>query len=170
MFSIVLVALAVVAAGLALLLTELKRRRRDATIVGLLGVFGPAASACMGDARALLAWYPLASAARRLFPDAFRELDRVAGTFPFTGDHVQAAHARWTTEWLTWERGHDAEYRMKAAAAEQALEAADASRRPLLRAELEAIERQKLESYQQRYEEYVRVARALKELEGKSGL
>jgi hypothetical protein len=157
--SLILIAIVV---GAAFAIWELRRQRRDATIVGLLGVFGPAVGACATDARALLAWYPLAASARRIFPDAFRELDRISGgTFPFTRDQLQSAHARWTTEWLTWERSHDAEYRMKAAAAEQALEGAEASRRSLLRADLEAIERQKLESYQQRYEEYVRVAKAL---------
>ena len=35
---------------------------------------------------------------------------------------------------------------------------------PPLRARLEALEQQKLEQYQHRYEEYVRVSRALKQL------
>jgi len=165
MFAVPLVGVAI-AVGVALVFIELRRQRRDAAIVGLLGVFGPAVGVCAADARALLAWYPLATTARQLFPDAFRELDRVAGgTFPFTPAHLQSAHARWTTDWLTWEGNHDAEYRVKAAAAAQALEAADPSRRSLLRAELDTIERQKLETYQRRYEEYVKVAKALGELE-----
>ena len=52
----------------------------------------------------------------------------------------------------------------RVAAAEQELVAAGPS--PLLRARLDAVEREKLELYQRRYEEYVRVARALQALVG----
>ena len=164
-FLLVLIAFTI-AIGVTLILSELKRGRRDAAIVGILRLFGSALATCAADPRALLTWYPLATSARTMFPNAFDELDRISGgPFPFNPDHLQSAHARWTTEWLTWERNHDAEFRLKAAAAEQVLNEADASRRSVLRAGLEAIERQKLETYQQRYEEYVRVAKALGELE-----
>jgi hypothetical protein len=77
---------------------------------------------------------------------------------------VQAAHARCTADWLAWERSHDAEYKLRAAALEQALAAASESEKPLARARLDAIEREKLERYQQRYEEYIRTAKALQAL------
>jgi hypothetical protein len=76
-------------------------------------------------------------------------------------DEIQAAHAQWTADWLAWERAHDAEYKLKAAAAEADLAAANT---PVARARLEATEREKLELYQRRYQEYVRVAKALQAL------
>ena len=57
-------------------------------------------------------------------PTAPRSIARPARRFPFTPDQVQAAHAQWTADWLAWERAHDAEYKLKAAAAEQELAAA----------------------------------------------
>ena len=129
----------------------------------LLGVLAPAIGAADADPRALLAWQPVVKTARQLFPGEFVELDRAAGaTFPFSADRIEAAHARWTADWLGWERTHDAEYRLKAATEERDLEASGGS--PLARARLEAVEREKLERYQRRYEEYVRVAKALQAL------
>jgi hypothetical protein len=134
----------------------------------LLALFAPGVSASSGDPRALLVWHPLSAAARTLFPEEFVELDRGGGgTFPFTRDQIQAAHSRWTADWLAWEQAHDAEYKLKAATAEGDLAASGGS--PVLRARLDAIEREKLESYQRHYEEYVRVAKALQSLTGSSG-
>ena len=84
------------------------------------------------------------------------------GTFPFTADHVQSAHAQWTAAWLSWERMHDGEYKLKAAVLEQELSASGGS--PIVRAKLEAVEREKLDLYQRRYHEYVHVAKALQAL------
>ncbi len=135
---------------------------RDRTLQ-LLAAFAPAAAEGAGDAKALLAWYPVAAAARKLFADEFAAIDRAAGsTFPFTESQIQAAHARWTAEWLAWERTHDAEYKLKAQAAEADLSAAAGS--ALARARLEAVEREKLDMYQRHYEEYVRVGKALQAL------
>jgi hypothetical protein len=126
----------------------------------LLQMFAPAIAASQGDARALLVWEPLARAARTLFPEDLAALDRATGaTFPFSADRIQAAHAQWTADWLAWERSHDAEYKQRAAEAERASAAAPSSD---LRSRIDAIEREKLERYQRRYEEYVRVAKALK--------
>ena len=128
--------------------------------LGLLGVLAPAMGAADADPRALLAWQPVVKTARQLFPAEFEALDRAAGApFPFTPARIEAAHARWTSDWLAWERTHDAEYRLKAAVEEREVEASGGS--PLARARLEAVEREKLERYQRRYEEYVRVAKAL---------
>jgi hypothetical protein len=129
----------------------------------ILQTFAPAVGAAAGDPRAILAWEPLARMARQLFPEDFAQLDRASdGSFPFSLDRVQAAHAQWTADWLAWEQTHDAEYRLKAAAAEEELARAEGSR--TLRARVDAIERQKLDLYQRRYAEYVRVAKALQAL------
>jgi hypothetical protein len=129
----------------------------------LLQTFAPAAGEAAGDPRAVLAWEPLARTARQLLPQEFAQLDQAAGaSFPFSLDRIQAAHAQWTADWLAWEQTHDAEYKMKAAAAEEELARADGSH--ALRARVDAIERQKLDLYQRRYAEYVRVAKALQAL------
>jgi hypothetical protein len=129
----------------------------------LLAMFIPGVAAAASDPRALLTWQPLATTARKLFPEEFGELDRAAGgRFPFTRDQLQAAHSRWTADWLAWEQAHDAEFKLKAAAVQQEL--AGSERSPVLRAKVDAVEREKLETYQRRYEEYVRVAKGLQSL------
>ena len=113
------------------------------------------------DAKLLLAWYPLAQASRKLFPAAFQELDRGAGgTFPFTKEQLKAAHARCSSEWLAWERAHDAEFALKAAQVQDEIDRMGHPS-PLQRTRLAAIEQQKLERYQQRYEEYIKTAKAI---------
>jgi hypothetical protein len=163
--SAILIGGAIVWAGIAVA-HEIKATRasrpRDRTMQ-LLGVFTPGMAAAASDARALRTWQPLAVTARKLFPEEFVELDRAAGgTFPFTRDQLQDAHSRWTADWLAWEQAHDAEFKLKAASAQHDLAAAGGS--PLLRAKVDAVEREKLETYQRRYEEYVRVAKALQTL------
>jgi len=86
---------------------------------------------------------------------------RSAATFPFSTGQVQAAHARWTAEWLAWERTHDAEYKLKAVVLERELAAGESA---IARARLDAVEREKLDLYQRRYQEYVQVAKALQSL------
>ena len=135
-----------------------------ARTLALLELFAPAWAAADADPRALLAWQPLARAARQLYAEDFAALDRASGgTFPFTADQIQAAHGRWTADWLAWERAHDAEYKLKAAAAEQEFEASGGAL--LARAKLDAVEREKLDLYQRRYQEYVQVAKALQRLQ-----
>ena len=129
----------------------------------ILAAFAPGIAAAAEDPRALLVWQPLASTARNLFPDDFAAIDRAAGgTFPFSSAFIQSAHARWSTDWLAWERTHDAEYKLKAATVEEELRTSGAT--PAQRARLESIEREKLERYQRRYEEYTRVSKGLKQL------
>jgi hypothetical protein len=145
---------------------ELRAGRDDAArtrTLALIELFAPAIGAAQADPRALLAWQPLARMARQLFPAESAALDSAAGgAFPFTKDHVEAAHAQWTADWLAWERVHDSDYKLKAAEAEHELVASGGS--PVLRAKLDAIEREKLDLYQRRYSEYVRVAKALQSL------
>jgi hypothetical protein len=139
---------------------------RRSRALAILAWLGPGVDAAERDPRAILLWQPLAGTARVLFPDEFADLDRAAGgTFPFDTDRLQAAHGRWTADWLAWERAHDAEYRRRAAAAEEELVAAQGTPQGVAaRGRLDAIEREKLELYQRRYEEYVRVAKALQAL------
>jgi len=145
---------------------ELRAAREEAArgrTAALVQMFAAGQAAALTDPRVLLVWQPLAKTARAILPDEFAALDRAAGaTFPFTKDQLQDAHARWTTDWLVWERTHDAEYKLKAAVAEQELAAAGGS--ALGRSKLEAVEREKLELYQRRYTEYVRIAKALQAL------
>jgi hypothetical protein len=141
---------------------QLQRRRREATLQHLLAIFAPAAAAALQDHRQLLAWHPLAQTSRKLFPEAFKELDAAAGgAFPFTREQFQAAHARCSADWLAWERAHDAEYAVKAAQVQDEIDREPGPASPLLRTRLAAIEQQKLERYQQRYEEYIKTAKAL---------
>lgn len=141
---------------------ELQRRRREATLRHLLAMFAPAAAAVHDDHRQLLVWQPLAQTSRRMFPEAFKELDAAAGgAFPFTREQFTAAHARCTSDWLAWERAHDAEYAVKAAQVQDEIDRAQGQASALLRTRLAAIEQQKLERYQQRYEEYIKTAKAL---------
>jgi hypothetical protein len=138
------------------------RQRHEATIHHLLGTFGSALAAIQQDPRQLLVWYPLAANSRKLFPHAFRDLDAAfGGSFPFSKDQIQTAHARCSSDWLTWERAHDAEFSLKAAEVEDEIARSAGPASPLLRTRLAAIEQQKLERYQQRYEEYIKTAKAL---------
>lgn len=152
-------AAAKVVTQLALVRAE-QRRSRQLSIATL---FAPAIAKASDDPRALLTWQPLARTLRSLFSDEFLALDRESkSTFPFSQEALTAAHARWTTEWLAWERAHDATYKLKALEARHELQERAASE--FGRAKLDAIEREKLDLYQRRYEEYVRVAKALQTL------
>lgn len=129
----------------------------------LLATFAPAIGTAAADPRALLVWQPLAVTSRKLFPDEFATLDKAAGgSFPFTREQIDAAHARWTADWLAWELGHDTTYKLKVAEVEHELAASGGS--PLFRARLDAIEREKLDLYQRHYAEYIRVAKAIQAL------
>jgi len=141
----------------------LQQQRQRALIQQIIATFGPASAAVQQDPKQLLVWYPIARASRKLFPDAFKALDDASGgAFPFTKEQIQAAHARWSADWLAWERAHDGEYKLRAAAAQEELGERAAS--AYGRSRLESIEREKLERYQQRYEEYTRVSKALQTL------
>lgn len=167
--SLVLAAL-IVAAAIAVaslrIAAEIRAGREAASrgrALTILQALTPGLEAARADPRSLLVWYPLAAAVRRLFPSECAILDEAAGhAFPFPIEQVQDAHSRWTTDWLAWERAHDAEYKDRAAVAEQALR--ESSGAPEARARLDAIEREKLDLYQRRYQEYVQIAKALQAL------
>jgi hypothetical protein len=167
--AVVFVGLLVIAAVLlfvsARIIAAIDTARREATIRDLQTIFAPGIQAVQDDPRRFLIWYPLAQASRRLFPDAFKTLDEAAGgPFPFSRDQVEDAHARWTAEWLAWERSHDGEYALKSAALQEELARAGEASTPLGRARLAALEREKLERYQERYQQYILTAKALQAL------
>jgi hypothetical protein len=166
--SAVIVAAAVLGAAM-LIVSALRaaggRSAGQERIATLLTLFAPALAATQQDPRAFLVWQPIANAARQLFPGDFAAIDAaMGGRFPFTSERIDAAHAQWTADWLGWEHAHDTEYKLKAAIAEGELVAQGGA--PLARARLDAVEREKLESYQRRYAEYVRIAKALQALIG----
>jgi hypothetical protein len=148
-----LVSAAVVLAGLqiAAAVQSSRPEAMRARSLELLTMFVPALTASAADPRAILVWQPLARMGRQMFPEEFALLDRAAGSaFPFSSERLQSAH--------------DAEYKLKAAVVEQEIAAAGTS--PVLRARLDAVEGEKLDLYQRRYQEYVRVAKALQALAG----
>ena len=163
------IAAAIVAAAIVwaahALVSELRAVRTEATrtrTLAVLQTFSAGIAAAHTDPRALITWVPLARAARQLLPAEFALLDAAAGgSFPFSAERIQAAHAQWTAEWLAWERTHDAEYKLKAVVLERELAAGESA---IARARLEAVEREKLDLYQRRYQEYVQVAKALQSL------
>jgi len=159
------VAIALIVAA-SLVARELRAAREQAArgrALDIAALFAPGIAAVTEHPRALLAWQPLAETARKLHPEAFGELDRAAGgTFPFTRAQLEAAHSQWTADWLAWEHAHDNEFKLKAAAAEADVSASGGS--PMARARFDAVEREKLDQYQRRYSEYVRVAKALQAL------
>ncbi len=159
--AVAALAWAVMQAVTVLRAMEVEARRQR--MLQLLTVFGPAITGAPQDVRSLLAWHPVAAAARKLLPDDFAAVDRAAGkTFPFSRELVEQAHARWTADWLEWEQAHTTTYRLKVAEAEAEL-ASDPSS-PRGRARLDAVEREKLEMYQARYSQYIQVSKALQAL------
>jgi hypothetical protein len=148
-----------------LITRELAKRRHEAAVQAALAMFGPAQAAAQKDPRELLAWHPLAEASRAIFPSAFAALDRATGQrFPFPKNIVEQAHAKWTADWLAWEKSHDEEYRLKAAVIEQELGRTSGDDTRLAKARLDRVQHEKIERYQQRYEEYIRTAKALQAL------
>jgi hypothetical protein len=165
LLSAVVIAGAVVWAGVQVARAMTSARAEDARrrSIELMALFAPGIAAAANDPRALVTWQPLAATARSLFPNECAELDRASGgRFPFSAEHIEASHARWSADWLAWEGTHDSEYKLKAAAVEQELVASGNS--AVIRARLDAVEREKLERYQHRYSEYVRISRALQAL------
>jgi len=153
------IAWAVVRGNAPAVSSDASARSHQLTIMTL---FAPAVVAAAQDPSVIATWQPIARAARALFPDEFAVIERASGaTFPFSSEMIRQAHARWTTEWLAWERSHDAEFKRRAAAAHPDT---TATMTAATRAALDAIENEKLELYQRRYAEYVQVAKALQSL------
>jgi len=161
-----LLILIVLGALATLVWLELRKRRTEAAVQSILATFGAAQATVQQDARLLLVWQPLAESARKLFPAAFAALDGATGhRFPFEKAAIERAHAKWTADWLAWEKTHNEEYRLKAATVEQEIgRAAGSDAAALAKARLDRVQHEKIERYQQRYEEYIRTAKALQAL------
>ena len=156
----------VVVASTVAVVVEMRRRRREQILASLLATFGPPIAKVQVEPREVVAWASVAATARAIFPDIFKELDAAHGArFPFPATVIEDAHARWTTQWLVWEREHDLECKRQASRVDAELASASAEDAPGLHSQLAAIEQEKLQRYQERYEEYVRVGRAMGELE-----
>jgi hypothetical protein len=165
--SALVVAAAVVWGSLRISAALAARPEPASRTADLLALFGPAMAAVRDDARQLLVWQPVAVTARKLFPQDFAALDAAHGkTFPFTSEELQAAHSRWTADWLAWERSHDAECKLKVTLLEH--EMGERLSTPAGRARLDALERDKLDRYQRHYEEYTRIAKGLQALAPRS--
>ncbi len=139
---------------------DLERQHRERLAMVLLTRVAPMVA--RAEPRELLAWRGAARAVRVLYPEIVADLEQASGErFPFTPALVEGCQARWSAEWLAWERQHDAEYKVRVRTAEAELRAEGRDDSPEGRARLASIEDAKLQSYQQRYEEYARIARDL---------
>ncbi len=159
---VVAVVLGVAAAGVANRhRREQRREHRERLVALLITTLSPAVA--RAEPRELLAWRHSVDAVRGLFPEAVATIEaRTGERFPFSRALVEDAHARWTADWLAWERRHDTEYRERAAALEAELQAVDGDDAAIAaRARVAALEDEKLQTYQRRYEEYVRVGKGL---------
>ena len=142
-----------------------RRRHCEQVQLRLLEIFGAAIPRVQTMPPELVSWVQLANAARALLPHAFASLDAVSGRpFPFPAELVEGVHARWTSEWLAWEREHDSEYKRRTRDIEHQLSDAEGEALQPLRARLGEIEQEKLLRYQERYEQYVRVGKALSDV------
>ena len=137
-----------------------RRRHREQLIAMLLAAVGPAIA--RADGRELLGWRRVAGTFRTLLPETIRALERGTGQpFPFPPEVVEDAHARWTADWLAWEREHDIRFRQRTSALEAELRESGEIDTAAGKARLAALDDEKLQDYQRRYEEYVRVGREL---------
>ena len=147
-------------------LFEWRRWRREELRLRLLTLFAPSLARVQDNPQELVAWSRVASQARALFPDEFKQLDLIQGErFPFSKVIVDDAGARWATRWLAWERAHDAEYKQKAEEIQAELKTAENQEIGKFERRLQLIEQEKLLTYQERYEEYVRVSKSLGDLQ-----
>jgi hypothetical protein len=163
-FGSVIVAAAVIwaASSVVRALKGLQEEVTRARQAHLLGFLAPALEEVRSEPAALLAWRRAADLTRSLFPEDAAALDRAAGErYPFTASDIQDAHARWTSNWLAWERSHAVEFKARGAAL-QTEAARNGEGAP--RARLDALEQEKLDLYQRRYAEYVRISKALQAL------
>ena len=144
---------------------EIRYLRQEQLVQQLLAMFVPTGDKIFQDPRELLLWFPVAEASRRMFPEAFQRLDSAfESRFPYSESHIQEVHARWTTDWLSWEREHDFNYKLKKTEAEHEFVNGTEAETSIGRARLAKLEREQLAVYQERYEGYVRTSKALEAL------
>ena len=142
-----------------------RRQHREQLMALLLASVGPAVA--RADGPELLGWRRVAAMLRGLLPEAVRAIEHRTGEpFPFPREVVEDAHARWTADWLAWERAHDIRFRQRTSALETELRERGESGTASGQARLAALDDEKLQDYQRRYEEYVRVGKELATLAG----
>jgi hypothetical protein len=144
---------------------EIRHLRQEQLVRQLLAMFVPTGGQVSQEPRELLLWFPIAKAGRRMFPEAFQKLDSAfESRFPYSESHVNEVHARLTADWLSWEREHDFNYKLKKIEAEQELVKRNEAETSVGRARLAKLEREQLSVYQKRYEDYVRTSKAFESL------
>ena len=137
-----------------------RRQHREQVMAVLLASLGPAVA--RADGRELLGWRRVAGTLRELLPEAVRTIEQRTGQpFPFPRELVEDVHARWTADWLAWERAHDIRFRQRTSALEAELRECGEADTAAGRARLATLDDEKLQDYQRRYEEYVRVGKEL---------
>ena len=146
-----------------LLRTDQQRQHEEQLAAHLVTVIPP--SLATSDPRVILGWANSFGVVRRLFPMAIQRIEHVSGgPFPVSNAIIEQVHARWTTDWLAWERNHNAEFQEKSAALEAEAGTTGRMVDPDIRARSARLEDEKLQTYQQRYEEYVSIGKALTDL------
>lgn len=154
--------------ALVVLIKSIRKHQRQEILMQLFRMFSVPITQAQADPKVLARWSELSVQMRGLFPDIFRKVEASSGVpFPFSFELIESAHAKWTSDWLAWERKHDLEYKERIRAVESELNKVSESisdETSALRSRLNAIELEKLGRYQERYEEYVRVGKTIAEL------
>ena len=154
----------VVAVLVHLVRRDLQRHHQEQLVALLLTRFGSAIA--RAEPQDLRGWQDVVHTARQLYPEAFARVEATTGErFPFSPKLVETALARWTADWLAWEHQHHLDFELRVSALEVELERRGEDASSTGRARRAAIEEERLRTYQQRYEEYVRVANGLKAFE-----
>lgn len=168
--ALLAVGLIAIALCLAVSVRDRRRHQNERVQLHLLDIFGASIARVQDRPQELVSWVIAADAARTLFPKAFESLDAASGArFPYSAELVEGVHARWTSEWLGWEREHDVEFKRRADDVEREFgDVVGDAARPL-RARLADIEQEKLLRYQERYEQYVRMGKALSDIRERTG-
>ena len=144
---------------------ERRRQHQEHLAALLLASVGPATA--RADGRELLGWRRVAAMLREVLPEAVRTIEQGTGQpFPFPREVTEDAHARRTADWLAWERAHDIRFRQRTSDLETELRGSGEMDTAAGKARLAALDDEKLQDYQRRYEEYVRVGRELAALAG----
>tara|TARA_B100001123_G_C15325028_1_gene1029255 strand:+ start:2217 stop:2777 length:561 start_codon:yes stop_codon:yes gene_type:complete len=145
-----------------LVVIKARRAREERLLLEILRLFKTARVEGNKDPQSLVGWAQLSVISRRLFPSSFERLDQVTGgQFPFSDEFIDETHARWTSEWLSWEQRHDRDYKDRAFAIENQLKSVTDQERDLLLKRLDSVNSEKLQTYQSRYELYVKVGKSI---------
>ena len=161
-FAAVIGGLLIIVFVVWLIVSQTRRAREERLVLEILKLFKTARIDGKADPQSLVAWSELGGISRRLFPSAFERLDRATeGRFPFSDKFIEETHSRWTSEWLSWEQQHDREYKGKAMAIESQLKSVQDQEKDVFLQRLDFVNSEKLQTYQSRYEIYVKVGKSI---------